>query len=81
MNAADRLMLSRITAALDVGPFVDPVSVLGIAIPRKDARRFERELIAKFSARPVGSPAAVTAHNQRGGQSEQLNVSHFHEVH
>lgn len=49
MNAADTLMLSRITAALNAGPFLDPVTVLGIAIPRKDARRFERELTAKFS--------------------------------
>ncbi|WP_159975834.1 MULTISPECIES: hypothetical protein [unclassified Novosphingobium] len=45
---ATRADLARVTAALDADPFADPVRVLGIPLPRKEARRIERELTAKF---------------------------------
>jgi len=72
-----RADLARVTAALDRDPFADPVSVIGIPISRREARRLERELTAKFSASPsVGRTAAVTAHSLRGGQSIELNLNH-----
>lgn len=61
-----RDLLKAITAALNASPFADPVIVHGnllpirfdgARIPRKYARQLERELTAKFSARPVGSHA------------------------
>lgn len=43
--------LARVRAALDADPFADPVMVHGFAMARREARRVERELSAKFLVR------------------------------
>lgn len=58
---ASRADLARIRAALDAAPFADPVRVGPHEMRRAEARRLERELTAKFSARPVGSQAGDVA--------------------
>lgn len=52
-----RPALAHITAALDADPFADPVNVCGVELTRAQARRFERELTAKFFPTPRGSQA------------------------
>ena len=61
-----RLDLARVTAALNAGPFIDPVCVEGITMPRAEARRIERELTAKFHT-PLGvAPAGDCPHDSTG---------------
>lgn len=52
-----RADLARITAALDADPFAAFVFAGNEPVCRADARRIERELIAKFSPAPRGSQA------------------------
>jgi len=40
--------LAAVKAALDAGLFIDPVTVLGLRMSRRDACRIERELIAQL---------------------------------
>lgn len=80
MRLPDHHMLARITAALDADPFADPVSVCGVELPRKEARRFERELVAKvFPAVPDGRTADALP-NAGVGHFAELNHTHFHAV-
>lgn len=66
-----RPALAHITAALDADPFADPVSVCGVALPRAQARRFERELVAQgFPAVP--STVARAGDCPNGGASALL---------
>lgn len=81
MLSADRHMLARISAALDADPFADPVSVCGVALPRADARRFERELVGKVSpAVPSDGRAPAGSDTTRPGHPSELIVTHFHEA-
>jgi hypothetical protein len=77
-----RADLARVTAALDADPFADPVSVIGIPMSRKEARRIERDLTAKFSpadASPrIGTPESASVPN-RAGLSGDDSIR-FHEA-
>lgn len=76
MPLPDHQILARIAAALDADPFADPVSVCGVALPRKEARRFERELVAKLYPAPSGRTAG--SDTTRPGHFAKLNSARFH---
>ena len=52
-----RMDLARLSAALDADPFADPVRAGPFEFCRREARRLERELTAKFRTHPIGSRA------------------------
>lgn len=57
-----RADLARITAALDADPFAAFVFAGNEPLARAEARRIERELMAKFSPAPRGSQAVSVQH-------------------
>lgn len=59
---ASRADLARITAALDADPFAAFVFAGNEPLARAEARRIERELMAKFSPAPRGSQAVSVQH-------------------
>lgn len=65
-----RADLARITAALDADPFAAFVFAGNEPVCRADARRIERELIAKFS--PRGSQAGSA--KPRAGHSSDASA-------
>ncbi len=69
MPHVDRIMLARISAALDADPFADPVSIAGSAISRAYARKLERELSAKFPAAPSRSQVGDRRNDDAGHPS------------
>lgn len=70
-----RIVLNHVSAALNADPFADPVSVKGSSFSRKYARRLERELTAKFSARPVGSHAGDRPNDDASNPSPAAPLS------
>lgn len=67
-----RADLARITAALDADPFAAFVFAGNEPVCRADARRIERELIAKFSPAPRGSQAGSA--QPRAGHSSDASA-------
>lgn len=69
---ASRADLARITAALDADPFAAFVFAGNEPVCRAQARRFERELTAKFSPTPRGSQAGSA--KPRAGHSSDASA-------